>query len=413
MPRRFASFPWAVLPSLAGDLLAVMFVTTISLLLNTTGDRDRDASAKPTSSASSRRLALANLLSAALGGYVSCLSVSRTTLGHVAGATGRLAGLTVAAISAALLVVDPGFLGYVPKYALGGLLFYLGARLVYRWLVHSARQLLLIEYLSLIAIALIIIKWGFIAGVLIGIVIGCATFALSASRVNAIKFSFDGSEYRSSLDRGRDELAILAAHGREIQGMALQSYLFFGSPTGSISTSRRVLGAAAGLPLPAFRFPPGDRHRFVRNAQLHADQRGRRRIRRQARPGQSLAGAGARIPHRAIHLRRDIIVVTDLDRALESCEEDVIEAHSGPTAAKRNRCAPWLAEALGSAELRRALGRAGAGGSRSRPATPSPGRAMPADVDAFHPRGPRRHCRRSSARPLDPRPQPRPAHHHR
>ena len=85
------------------------------------------------------------------------------------------------------------------------------------------------EYLSLIAIALIIVEWGFIAGVLIGVVIGCATFALSVSRVNAIKFDFDGLEYRSSLDRGGGELAILAEHGREIQGIALQSYLFFGS----------------------------------------------------------------------------------------------------------------------------------------------------------------------------------------
>jgi SulP family sulfate permease len=222
------SFPWAALPTLTGDLLAVMFVTTISLLLNTTGveiatrreaDVERELNA----------LGVANLLSAALGGYVSCLSVSRTTLGHVAGATGRIAGLTVAVISAALLVVDPAFLGYVPKYALGGLLFYLGSRLVYRWLVYSARQLLLMEYLSLIAIALIIIEWGFIAGVLIGVVIGCATFALSASRVNAIKFEFDGSEYRSSLDRGAHELVVLGEHGREIQGVALQSYLFFGS----------------------------------------------------------------------------------------------------------------------------------------------------------------------------------------
>ena len=90
----------------------------------------------------------------------------------------------------------------MPKFVLGGLLFYLGADLVYQWLMHSSRRLLPIEYLSLIAIAVLIIYSGFVAGVLIGIVIGCATFALSASRVNAIKFSFDGSEYRSSLDRG-------------------------------------------------------------------------------------------------------------------------------------------------------------------------------------------------------------------
>jgi len=57
--------------------------------------------------------------------------------------------------------------------------------------------------------------------VLIGVI------TVSASRVNTIKFRFDGSEYRSTL--GRDEIAILARHGEEIQGMTLQSYLFFGS----------------------------------------------------------------------------------------------------------------------------------------------------------------------------------------
>ena len=64
---------------------------------------------------------------------------------------------------------------------------------------------------------------------MIGGVICCAMFALSASRVNAVKFSFDGSECRSSLDRNPIELSILAAHGKELQGMALQGYLFFGT----------------------------------------------------------------------------------------------------------------------------------------------------------------------------------------
>ena len=150
------SFPWAVLPTLTGDLLAVIFVTTISLLLNTTGveiathseaDIERELKA----------LGLANLLSAGAGGYVSCLALGRTTLGHTAGATGRITGLTVAVISAVLLVADPALLGYMPKYALGGLLFYLGARLVYQWLIRSAWQLPLTEYLSLLAIAVIII----------------------------------------------------------------------------------------------------------------------------------------------------------------------------------------------------------------------------------------------------------------
>ena len=63
-----------------------MFVTVITLLLNTTGieiatrteaNIDRDL----------KVLGLANLLTAALGGLVSCTSVSRSTLARVAGAT--------------------------------------------------------------------------------------------------------------------------------------------------------------------------------------------------------------------------------------------------------------------------------------------------------------------------------------
>ena len=82
-------FPWETLPWVAGDVLAVMFVTTMSLLLNATGveiatrrvaDINRELQA----------LGIASVLSAALGGYVSCLSLSRTTLAHVTGATGRL-----------------------------------------------------------------------------------------------------------------------------------------------------------------------------------------------------------------------------------------------------------------------------------------------------------------------------------
>src|SRR5262249_62419867 len=49
--------------------------------------------------------------------------------------------------------------------------------LLYRWLLDSWRYLSFVEYLSLAGIALVIVEWGFIAGVLIGIVVGLATFA--------------------------------------------------------------------------------------------------------------------------------------------------------------------------------------------------------------------------------------------
>ncbi len=341
-------FSWASLPSLAGDLLAVMFVTVINFLLNTTSieiaarteaDIERDL----------KVLGLANVLIAAVGGYVSCTSLSRSLLLRAAGATSRLGGLTVAAISAAVLVADPSFLGYVPKYVLGGLLFYLGSDLLYQWLILSSRRLLPIEYLSLLAIAFLIIYSGFIAGVLIGVVIGCATFALSASRVSAIKFSFDGLEYRSSLDRGRYELSLLAAHGQEIQGMALQSYLFFGSANRLYQHVKALLTRQPNCRFLVFDF------RLVTGIDSSATHSF-------TQIKQAAAASGAQIVlvnltpelERAFRTARfisdDVIVAADLDRALESCEQKIIEAYRAAGDAARTLRA-WLADALGDAEL--------------------------------------------------------------
>ena len=80
------------------------------------------------------------------------------------GGTGRLSGLTVAAISVLMLAVAPMLLGYMPKFVLGGLLIYLGADQLHRWIVQSRRRLSISEYLSLLAIIVIIVQWGFIAG---------------------------------------------------------------------------------------------------------------------------------------------------------------------------------------------------------------------------------------------------------
>jgi sulfate permease, SulP family len=344
----FAGFSWNLVPALGGDLLAILFVTVSTLLLNTTGieiatkseaNIDRDL----------KVLGFANIVAAALGGYVSCTSWSRSVLVRTAGASTRLAGLTVAAISAVMIVVDPGFLGYVPKYALGGLLIFLGWGLVYQWLILSSRQLPLLEYLSLVAIALLIINWGFVAGVLIGVVIGCATFALSASRVNAIKFSFDSTEYRSSLDRGPHEQAVLRDHGRQIQGMALQSYLFFGSANRVYQHVKALLAQQPDCRFLIFDF------RRVTGIDSSATQSF-------AQIKQAATNAGAKIVladlapeverlFRAAKFISDEIMITpDLDRALESCEEKVIELHRAPDPDSRSFRA-WLGEALGDPKL--------------------------------------------------------------
>jgi sulfate permease, SulP family len=347
-----SELPWGSLWGLSGELVAVMFVTVVSLLLNATGvematrrEADIDGELKA--------LGLASLLTAAFGGYVSCLSLSRSTLNYNLGARGRLPGMTVAAICALMLPVGPEFLGYAPKFALGGLLFFAGARLLRRWIVQSTRQLHFIEYGSLVAVTLIIVEWGFIAGVLIGVIIGCATFAVSASRVNAIKFSFDGSEYRSRLDRSAEELAILAQHGGELQGMALQSYLFFGSANRLYQHVKSLLRRRGDCRFLLFDFrlvtgiDSSATHSFSQIKQA-AGESGARLVLVHLRDDLRRAFAGIGL------LTPDVVVAPDLDRALENCEDAIIAAHqsqSGEVDSLRG----WLGKALGGAEHAEAL----------------------------------------------------------
>jgi SulP family sulfate permease len=226
--EELARFPWFVVPDLLGHLVAVVFVTAASTLFNTTGvevavhreaDLERELNVT----------GLANILAGATAAYAGCVSISRTVLNFSTGGRGRLSGLTAAAAALLMLAIAPQLLGFIPKFVLGGLLLYLGADQLHKWIIESRKRLSVTEYVSLLAIIVIIVTWGFVPGILIGVIIGCATLALSASRIEAIKFSFDGSEYRSSLDRSRDDQETLLAHGGKIRGMTLQSYLFFGS----------------------------------------------------------------------------------------------------------------------------------------------------------------------------------------
>jgi hypothetical protein len=110
-------YPWYTLPHVIGNQIAVIFVTVTSTLFNTTGIEvalQREANLE-------RELivtGLANMLSGAFGGYTGCISVSRSLLSFNSGGTGRLSGLTVAAISALMLALAPMLLGYMPKFVL-------------------------------------------------------------------------------------------------------------------------------------------------------------------------------------------------------------------------------------------------------------------------------------------------------
>jgi len=338
-------YPWYALPELSGNFIAVIFVTASSTLFNTTGVEVaayREANLERELNVTG----VGNLLSGVFGGYTGCISVSRTVLNFNAGGSGRLSGLTAAVISASMLIFAPILLGYMPKFVLGGLLIYLGADMLHKWIVQSRRRLSLSEYLSLLAIIVIILQWGFVAGILIGVVIGCTTFALSASRIESIKYNFDGSEFRSSLDRSRDDQAVLSAHGGKIQGLNLQSYLFFGSANRLYQHVKSLLARHPECRFLVFDF------KLVTGIDSSAAY-SFAQIKRAAQERDitlllaHLSGAAEKALRSSEFISHEVLVMPELDRALEWCENEVIRKYQGREQEEAN-LRDWFSQILGT-----------------------------------------------------------------
>jgi SulP family sulfate permease len=340
-------YPWHTLPELSGNLIAVIFVTASCTLFNTTGIEvavQREANLERELNVTG----IANMLSGALGGYTGCISISRTVLNFNSGGSSPLSGFTVAAMSLLMLLFAPTLLGYMPKFVLGGLLIYLAADQLHKWIVQSRRRLSFIEYLSLLAIIVIIVQWGFIAGILIGVVIGCATFALSASRIDSIKYSFDGSEYRSSLDRSREDQAVLSVHGGKIQGLNLQSYLFFGSANRLYQHVKALLERHPECRFLVFDFKlvTGiDSSAAYSFAQIKrtAQDRGIKLVLVHLPPAAEKALRSSEF------ISADVSIVPELDHALEWCENEIIVLHQGRDQEEAS-LRDWFTQILGTEE---------------------------------------------------------------
>ncbi|PSO30652.1 SLC26A/SulP transporter family protein [Bradyrhizobium sp. MOS002] len=338
-------YPWFAIPDLLGNVVAVIFVTASSTLFNTTGIEvatHREANLECELNVTGA----ANILTGMLGGYPGCSSTSRSMLNFSSGGRGRLSGLTAAALSLLVLAVAPDLLGFIPKFVLGGLLLYLGADQLHKWIIESRKRLSKLEYLSLIAIIAIIVAWGFVPGILIGIIIGCTTFAFSAARVESIKYSFDGSEYRSSLDRSRDDQDVLLAHGGKIRGLNLQSYLFFGSANRLYQHVKQLLQERPECRYLLFDF------KLVTGVDSSAAYSFAQIKRSAGELGVELilvhlSAAAEKVLRSSDFVGEGVTIIPELDRALEWCENELISQHQ-ELAQEEASLRDWFTRMLGS-----------------------------------------------------------------
>ena len=226
--ERMAAVDWSVLFAHWGDLVAIMLVTAVTILVNISGlevamardaDLDQDL----------RGHGIAVLIAGLAGGLVGYTSVSRSIALVKAGARTRFAGFAAGLMVLAVSLKGALIVEIVPTPILGGLLLYLGLDMMRQWTVRSFKQLSMIDWLTVIGILLIAIKFGFVTAVFAGLLAGCASFAASYSRIPVVRLRYNGESAESNVERAESDRKLLHDNGWQLLTMHLQGYLFFGT----------------------------------------------------------------------------------------------------------------------------------------------------------------------------------------
>lgn len=189
-----------------------------------------------------KNLATANTISALLGGLPGSISISRSMASGKLGKIGPMAGITAGLICGSAIFWAGPLLGYLPRFIPAGMLVFLGLSILRKWLVDSKREMTRKDdYILLVLVFAIAVAFGILAGMTAGFLFSILILASRYSKVSVIKHTFNGSTYRSRVDRGAEHLAILKSRGNAILLMRLQGFIFLGSTTPIIAAIRQRL----------------------------------------------------------------------------------------------------------------------------------------------------------------------------
>jgi sulfate permease, SulP family len=226
---------WAALVREIPTLAVIPFIALLGLLLNTGGielaaRRDLDLN---------RELLVhsgGNALAALTGSHAGYSALSLSMLGFKTGADTRIVGLTAALILAGTLLFGGQVLTIFPKALLGGFLLLIGLFFISDWIVDTRKRMPRADYAVVLAVFAVIGVFGYLHGVLLGLLATVALFTAKISRIPAITAASTVARTRSRKSRPIPHQHLLSVHGRGARLFKLNGFLFFGS-VNSLTTS--------------------------------------------------------------------------------------------------------------------------------------------------------------------------------
>ena len=174
------------------------------------------------------------------GAHFPVLSVTSQRLG----AGTRWTGIFTAAWLCLVYILGSTFLELIPVSLTGGLILFFGIDLLNSWLIKVRRRVSRLEYAVILLMALVIIVFGFVEGVIFGLLASFGPLFIYLVRLDPVVTVETGANRRSSKVRSVPDRGILLLHNERIKIVKLCGYMYFVINYRLMNHLKKLLGQA-------------------------------------------------------------------------------------------------------------------------------------------------------------------------
>jgi sulfate permease, SulP family len=230
-PMLVRLLPEILITSIVALISLVTKVSSIETARQASADLDREL----------RAHGIASLAAVPLGGIAGSLQVGTSSLlEHLGGA--RMSGVACAVTLGIVGMANFDLPGLIPIPLVAGLVFYLAYSFILDALRRPYQQRAWFELGLVIIIAIVCLQYGYLTGVLAGLVCACMIFTASYARLGAVRRHATRAQVPSHVVRSREATAYLRQNGDAIQLYWLSGYIFFGSSEGLFERIQADIG---------------------------------------------------------------------------------------------------------------------------------------------------------------------------
>jgi SulP family sulfate permease len=226
---KFGSVDFGALASTIPTMFALSFFGIIHVPINVPA---LAAAAKEDNVSVNRELiahGISNTLSGCVGSIQNYLVYSNSVMFMENGGDSRVAGFLLAMATGGVWVAGPAIIGFIPVCLVGALIFLLGFELLEEALWDTFGKCHKLEYITIIAIVLIMGVYDFVVGIFTGIVLACLSYVVLSSRTPAVRATYSGDVAESTVRRPRADRRYLTRVRSQIRVIKLSGFLFFGT----------------------------------------------------------------------------------------------------------------------------------------------------------------------------------------